>query len=98
MVAKEYKDYVLDKLSLLDNIRAKSMMGGYLFYYNEVLFGGIYVPGFLIKIVDENKKYNLPEEIPYKGAKLMYSLESIEDRELIKEIVIVTTNALINNK
>ena len=38
---KDYKDFILDKLSLLHNITCKSMMGEYLLYYNGVLFGGI---------------------------------------------------------
>ena len=39
---KDYKDFILDSLSLLDNITCKQMMGEYLLYYNDVLFGGIY--------------------------------------------------------
>lgn len=39
---KEYKDFVLEQLNLLDNITYKSMMREYLLYYNGVLFGGIY--------------------------------------------------------
>ena len=31
---KEYRDFVLDFLSLLDNITCKSMMGEYLLYYH----------------------------------------------------------------
>ncbi len=30
---KEYKDFVLEQLSLLDNITCKFMMGEYLLYY-----------------------------------------------------------------
>ena len=30
---KEYRDFVLEKLSLLDNITYKPMMGEYLLYY-----------------------------------------------------------------
>ena len=52
---KEYKDFVLEQLHLLDNITCKSMMGEYLLYYNNILFGGIYDNRLLVKIV-ENKK------------------------------------------
>lgn len=90
---KECRDYVLEKLDLLDNIRCISMMGGYLFYYNDILFGGIYDSRFLIKIVETNKEYNLEEQIPYEGAKLMYLIDT-EDKELIKEIVINTCKSL----
>lgn len=38
---KEYKDYILKQLGLLDNITCKSMMREYLLYYKEILFGEI---------------------------------------------------------
>lgn len=57
---KEYKDFILEQLSLLDNITYKQMMGEYLLYYNGLLFGGIYDDRLLIKIVDGNKKYQSP--------------------------------------
>ncbi len=94
MDKKEYKDYCLENMSLLDNITCRPMMGGYLFYYNDKLFGGIYGSGFLIKIVESNKKYNLKEQIPYENAKMMYSVSDIEDKELLKEIIIETCKDL----
>lgn len=60
---KDYRDFILEQLNLLDNITCKSMMGEYLLYYNGLLFGGIYDDRLLIKIVDSNKKYNMQESI-----------------------------------
>ena len=60
--SKEYRDVVLEKCNLLDLITCRAMMGEYLLYYNKILFGGIYNERFLIKIVDENKKYKLKEK------------------------------------
>ena len=91
---KGYKDYILEQLSLLDNITCKSMMGEYLLYYNGVLFGGIYDDRLLIKIVDSNKKYNMQESIPYENAKPMYLVEDIENKEKLKDIVIDTCKDL----
>lgn len=51
---KEYKDFILEQLNLLDNIAFKAMMGEFLLYYNNVLFGGIYDNRLLVK--DENNK------------------------------------------
>ena len=84
---KEHRDFILEQLSLLDNITCRSMMGEYLLYYNDILFGGIYDSRLLVKIVESNKKYGMSEEIPYKGAKLMYMIEDLDDKEKIKEIV-----------
>lgn len=94
----EYKEYVLDSLSLLNNITCRPMMGEYLLYCDGILFGGIYNNRLLIKIVESNKKYNLPEEIPYDGAKMMYYIESLEDKEKIKEIILATCESLPKKK
>ena len=54
--SKEYKDFILEQLNLLDNITCRPMMGGYLIYYNNILFGGLYGgDNFLVKIVESNK-------------------------------------------
>ena len=91
---KDYRDYVLEELNLLNNIICKPMMGEYLLYYNGILFGGIYDDRFLVKRVDSNKKYNMEEAIPYKNAKPMYLVGNIEDQELVREIVIDTCKDL----
>ena len=91
---KEYKDFILDELNLLDNITCKSMMGEYLLYYNKVLYGGIYDDRLLVKIVDGNKKYNMQESIPYENAKLMYLVSDVDNKELLKNIVLDTYKGL----
>ena len=52
---KDYRDFILEQLNLLENISCKTMMGEYLLYYNDILFGGIYDDRLLVKIVDSNK-------------------------------------------
>ena len=95
---KDYKEYVLEKLNILNNITYKPMMGEYLLYYNRILFGGIYDNRLLVKIVDTNKKYNMNEQIPYETAKPMYLVDDVDNKELLKEIVIETCKGLSNNK
>ena len=92
---KEYRDFILEQLNLLDNITCKSMMGEYLLYYNNILFGGIYDNRLLVKIVESNKKYNMQESIPYDGAKPMYLVDEVDNQELLKEIVIETCKGLL---
>ena len=96
--SKEYKEFILEQLNLLDNITYKSMMGEFLLYYNNVLFGGIYDNRLLVKIVDTNKKYNMQEQIPYESAKPMYLVDDVDNKELLKEIVIETCKGLSNIK
>ena len=91
---KDYRDYILEQLNLLDNITCKSMMGEYLLYYNGVLFGGIYDDRLLIKIVDSNKKYNMQESIPYENAKPMYLVDDVDNQETIRDIVLDTYKGL----
>ena len=81
---KDYRDFILKQLSLLDNITCKSMMGEYLLYYNGLLFGGIYDDRLLIKIVDNNKKYNMQESIPYESAKPMYLVDDVDNQEVLR--------------
>ena len=96
--SKEYKEFILEQLDLLDNITCKAMMGEFLLYYNNVLFGGIYDNRLLVKIVETNKKYNMQEQIPYETAKLMYLVDDVDNKELLKEIVVETCKSLPNKK
>ena len=91
---KDYKDFIIDQLKVLDNIYYKPMMGEYLLYYNEVLFGGIYDDRLLVKKVDSNKKYNMQEVIPYENAKAMYLVEDVDNSEILRDIVIDTCKGL----
>ena len=96
--SKEYKDFIIEQLDLLNNITCKAMMGEFLLYYNGVLFGGIYDNRLLVKIVDSNKKYNMQEQLPYESAKPMYLVDDVDNKELLKEIVIETCKGLPNKK
>ena len=91
---KDYRDFILEQLNLLDNITCKSMMGEYLLYYNGVLFGGIYDDRLLVKIVDGNKKYNMQESIPYESAKSMYLIDDVDNQEILRDIVLDTCKDL----
>ena len=88
--SKEYRDYVLEQLQDLSDITFKQMMGEYLLYYNGILFGGIYDDRLLVKKVINNTKYNMEEAYPYDGAKAMYLVEEIDNREELKQIVLDT--------
>ena len=86
---KELADYVMDQLSDLENVRNISMMGGYIFYYKERIFGGIYGNGFLVKITEASKKH-MPDsepEPPYEGAKPMLPVTILDDRIALQNMV-----------
>lgn len=91
---KDYRDFIVGQLNLLDKITYKPMMGEYLLYYDGLLFGGIYDDRFLVKRTDTNKKYNMEEVIPYPNAKPMYLVDDVDNMELLKEIVLDTCKGL----
>lgn len=91
---KDYKDFILEQLSEIPNITSKPMMGEYLLYKDGVLFGGIYDDRLLVKITPTNQEYQMPEEMPYDGAKPMYLVEDLDDKEKLGEIVTNTVKGL----
>lgn len=93
---KDYRDFILEQLSLLDSVTYKPMMGEYLLYYNGILFGGIYDDRFLVKKVDTNKDYDMKDVIPYKNAKPMYFVEDVDNMDTLKDIVLDTVRGLNN--
>ena len=91
---KEYRDFILEQLSEAPNITCRPMMGEFLLYSNNVLFGGIYDDRLLVKIVPENEQYEMAEEIPYDGAKPMYFVEDVDNAERVVEIINKTVAGL----
>lgn len=95
---KEYRDFILEQLNLLDNITCKQMMGEYLLYYNKVLFRGIYDDRLLVKIVENNKKYNMQESVAYENGKFMYLVSDVDNQEVLRNIILDTYEGLIKNR
>ena len=86
--SKEYLDFILEQLSLLDEITYRTMMGEYIIYYRGKIVGGIYDDRFLVK---STKSANalMPDavtELPYEGAKEMILVEEVDNREFLKEL------------
>lgn len=90
--SKDYLDFILDVIPL--EVTVKRMMGEFLLYYNDVLFGGIYDDRLLVKEIESNKKYNMEESIPYDGAKPMFLVSEVDNRDLLAKIIIDTYNGL----
>lgn len=87
--SKEYLDFVLEQLSMLDDITFRPMMGEYILYYKGKIFGGIYDDRLLIKPV-KSAVLLLPDaklEKPYDGAKEMILIDDIDDKELLLTVV-----------
>lgn len=89
MSARELADYVMDQLIGLTGIRSIPMMGGYIFYINDRIFGGIYEPGMMVKITPASTEAMPDAEPmpPYEGAKPMYPALNLDDRESFARMV-----------
>ncbi len=86
---KELAEYIMDQLSDLGDIRNIPMMGGYIFYYKERIFGGIYGNRSMVKITETSKKF-MPDsepELPYEGAKPMLPVTILDDRTALQNMV-----------
>lgn len=84
--SKEYLTYVLDLLREVRGISYKKMMGEYVLYKDDIVFGGIYDNRFLVKKTKYSDELELKEIIPYPSSKGLYLIES-ENPDEIKEIV-----------
>lgn len=86
---RELAAYIMEQLEGLEGVRHIPMMGGYLFYYQERIFGGIYGPGFLVKDT-EAARQAMPDSVPeppYQGAKAMLPVTILEHREALQAMV-----------
>ena len=95
--SKEFRDYVLEQLAEL-NVTSRPIMGEYLLYKDGVYFGGVCDDRLLVKIVKENEGYDMQQALPYEGAKTMYLVEDLDDREKLVRIVLDTCRGLKNKR
>ena len=93
--SKDYLDYILELCRETRNITYKKMMGEYMLYKDDVLFGGVYDNRFLIKKTKSLENSELKEVVPYPHAKPMLLVDS-EDEEEIKELITKAVNDLKN--
>ena len=89
MSAKELANYVTDQLRDVDGIRSIPMMGGYIFYINNRIFGGVYEAGMMVKVTEASRRA-MPDAVPkppYEGAKPLLPVTILDDREAFSRMV-----------
>ena len=94
--SKEYLDFILEQLSLLDDITFRTMMGEYIIYYRGKIVGGIYDDRFLVKQTKSSLKM-MPEadlELPYEGAKEMIMVDDVDNKEFLRALFEAMYNEL----
>jgi TfoX/Sxy family transcriptional regulator of competence genes len=91
--SRDYLEYVLELLREVESITYKKMMGEYMLYKEDILFGGVYDNRFLIKKTKSLENSDLKEQMPYPSAKSMLLIDS-EDPDEIKRLVLLAINDL----
>ena len=89
MTSREYRDFILEQLSLTQGVTCRAMMGEYLIYLRGRLIGGIYDNRFLLKPTKAALKM-LPEaerEVPYEGAKPMLLVDDVDSRPFLQKLM-----------
>ncbi|WP_407382899.1 TfoX/Sxy family protein [Ruminococcus sp.] len=79
--SKAYLDFILEQLSPLDGVTYRAMMGEYILYIRDKIFGGVYDDRLLVKPVKAAIAY-MPDagyERPYEGAKEMLLVDNVDD-------------------
>lgn len=94
--SNDYLIYVLDLLREVDDVHYKKMMGEYILYSGQIIFGGIYDNRFLIKKTESSSLLKLKQVVPYPNAKPMLLIDS-DDSDVVKEIVDLVIKDIIKN-
>lgn len=87
--SRNYLDFVLDRLSDVDDVTYRPMMGEYILYFKGKVIGGIYDDRFLVKPTKSAKRL-MPEaayETPYTDAKDMLLVDNIDDSDFLRELL-----------
>ncbi|MCR5135522.1 MAG: TfoX/Sxy family protein [Oscillospiraceae bacterium] len=87
--SREYRDFIMEQLSELEDVSCKAMIGEYILYYRGKVVGGIYDDRFLVKITKsaEIMMPNADRELPYEGAKEMLLVDRVENRDFLHDLL-----------
>ena len=86
----EFNEYVRDVFSVAGDIVIKSMMGGYLVYFNGKLIGDICGGELFLKRTPTSDRLLADSELryPYEESKtLMHVFDNFDDKALIVELL-----------
>ena len=90
IIVNEFNEYVHECFSVAGDIVIKSMMGGYLVYFNGKLIGDICNNELFLKRTPTSDRLlaDSKQSYPYDGSKtLMYVFDKFDDDDLIVELL-----------
>ncbi len=87
--SKGYLDFIMEQLSVLDDVTYRAMMGEFIIYYRGKVVGGIYDDRFLVKPTKAavTMMPNADMELPYEGAKKMLLVDNVENKEFLRDLL-----------
>ena len=86
--SKEYLYFILERLSDLDSVSYRSMMGEYILYFRGKIVGGIYDDRLLVKKTRTALEL-MPSaicDLPYEGAKEMLLVDEVDSKAFLTEL------------
>lgn len=90
ITVNEFNEYVRECFSAAGDIVIKSMMGGYLVYFNGKLIGDICGGELFLKRTSTSDRLLADSELryPYEGSKtLMRVFDRFEDKDMIEKLL-----------
>ncbi len=87
--SKEYFNFIMERLSNLEEIKYRAMMGEFIIYYRGKIVGGIYDNRLLVKPTETAIK-NMPFvklELPYDGAKKMLLVDNVDSKNFLSNLI-----------
>lgn len=83
--SKEFLEFILGRLSELEEITYRAMMGEFIIYYRGKIVGGIYDDRLLVKPVKAaiDLMPTASYELPYEGAKEMLLVDEVDNKEFL---------------
>lgn len=89
-------EFIYEQLQGVGEIRYRKMFGEYGFYCNDTFYAMVCDDRFLVKITEAGKEYLKEYEtaLPYENAKPHFWIQDLDNRELLKELTVITCQHL----
>ncbi len=92
----DFINYITEQLSLLPQITVKKMFGEYAIYCKEKVIALVCDNQFFLKQTNAGKNILecVLESPPYIGAKPHYLIENLDDKEMLRDLIVATYDEL----
>lgn len=94
--SKEMADYIAEQFRDAGDITYRKMFGEYGFYLNGKFFSMLSDNQLFVKVTDAGRKLLENPELapPYEGAKPIFLIEDIDNRDLLRDLAVATCDEL----